>query len=102
MTESAFLQAILEAPEDDAPRLVYADRLEDHGHAARAEFIRLQCRLAKLPPGDARRPGLAAREGQLLAEHGNAWAGPLLQELGRGATIQRLIVDRVEGPIGGG
>ena len=38
--------AILDAPEDDVPRLAYADWLEEHGYDARAEFIRLQCRLA--------------------------------------------------------
>jgi uncharacterized protein (TIGR02996 family) len=39
MTED-FLQAIIDAPEDDAPRLVYADWLEDNGQPERAEFIR--------------------------------------------------------------
>jgi uncharacterized protein (TIGR02996 family) len=79
------LRAILDAPEDDAPRLVYADWLDEHagpvacdycggrdqcpkgdgtfdehwhcprcdgksnGYAERAEFIRVQCRLAQRP-----------------------------------------------------
>lgn len=41
-------RAILDAPSDDAPRLVYADWLEeygDDGDRLRAEFIRLQLRL---------------------------------------------------------
>src|SRR5262245_31886156 len=42
----SLLQAILESPDDDAPRLVYADWLEEHGTSeaekAWAEFIRLQ------------------------------------------------------------
>jgi uncharacterized protein (TIGR02996 family) len=46
--ESGFLQAILEAPDEDAPRLIYADWLDEHGEALRAEFIRLHCRLAQL------------------------------------------------------
>src|SRR4051812_5383520 len=37
----ALLAAIAEAPDDDAPRLVYADWLEEHGDDARAEFIRV-------------------------------------------------------------
>jgi len=41
--EHAFLQTILAHPNDDAPRLIYADWLEERGDAARAEFIRLQC-----------------------------------------------------------
>jgi len=29
--EAAFRQAITESPDDDTPRLIYADWLEDHG-----------------------------------------------------------------------
>src|SRR5262249_42576320 len=68
-----FLQAIAEAPGDDAPRLVYADWLEDRGADDRAEFIRLQCELAKMDEDDPRRPGLAGRQRVLLAKHGKAW-----------------------------
>src|SRR5262249_43368792 len=42
----AFLRAIFDAPEDDTPRLVYADFLEENGEGNRAELIRLQCELA--------------------------------------------------------
>lgn len=44
----ALVRAIIENPEDDSPRLVYADWLDEHGGAARAEFIRLQCELGRL------------------------------------------------------
>lgn len=50
-TENTFLAAILADPEDDLPRLVYADWIEERGRAAdvaRAEFIRAGCELAKL------------------------------------------------------
>jgi uncharacterized protein (TIGR02996 family) len=40
--DDAFVQDILDHPEDDAPRLVYADWLEEHGQGPHAEFIRLQ------------------------------------------------------------
>jgi uncharacterized protein (TIGR02996 family) len=65
----AFLQAILDAPADDAPRLIYADWLEDHGEAAHAELIRVQCELARPPAAGARarRDGLRRREEELLA-----------------------------------
>src|SRR5262245_59923246 len=43
--EEAFLAAIAAAAEDDTPRLVFADWLEDNGQPERAELIRLQCRL---------------------------------------------------------
>jgi uncharacterized protein (TIGR02996 family) len=75
--DDAFLQAIIENPEDDGPRLVYADWLEDHGESDRADFIRLQCELARLPGGDPRRKGLEARERALLKGHELEWLGPL-------------------------
>ena len=45
---SALLRACKDEPEDDAPRLVLADWLEEHGDEQRARFIRRQ--LAE-PPG---------------------------------------------------
>lgn len=39
----AFLRAIFDAPDDDTPRLVYADFLQENGDEARARFIRWQC-----------------------------------------------------------
>ncbi|MBX9580391.1 MAG: TIGR02996 domain-containing protein [Gemmataceae bacterium] len=41
----AILAAIRAAPDDDTPRLVYADWLDDHGHPEQAEFIRVQVEL---------------------------------------------------------
>lgn len=42
----ALITAILDAPDDDLPRLVLADWLDEHGENDRAEFIRLQIELA--------------------------------------------------------
>jgi uncharacterized protein (TIGR02996 family) len=75
--DEAFLQAILDAPEDDTPRLVYADWLEDHGQAERAQLIRLQCEAAALPWDDPRRPDLGKRSEHLLRKHRLEWLGPL-------------------------
>jgi uncharacterized protein (TIGR02996 family) len=41
------LRSVCEIPDDDAPRLVYADWLDEEGQAERAEFIRLSVRLAR-------------------------------------------------------
>jgi uncharacterized protein (TIGR02996 family) len=49
---AALLRAILAAPADDTPRLVYADYLEEHGDPARAAFIRTQIALARVPEYD--------------------------------------------------
>jgi uncharacterized protein (TIGR02996 family) len=43
------LRAIAAEPDDDTHRLVLADWLDEHGEPERAEFIRLQCRLAEIP-----------------------------------------------------
>lgn len=47
--EQYLRRAILEHPAADAPRLVYADWLEEHGDTQHAELIRVQIELANLP-----------------------------------------------------
>src|SRR5262245_37079412 len=54
--EEGLLQEIVTHPEDDAPRLVYADWLEDHGQPQRAEFIRLQIEVARIEEAEPRGP----------------------------------------------
>jgi uncharacterized protein (TIGR02996 family) len=44
--DTALLNAIIASPGDDLPRLIFADWLDDRGEADRAEFIRVQCRIA--------------------------------------------------------
>src|SRR5438552_3447336 len=79
--QRGFWTAIRRKPEDDVPRLAYADWLDQHGDADRAEFIRVQCALATL--GTDRRKGrkermrLEPREKVLLASHGDRWLVPL-------------------------
>ena len=81
-----FLAAILNAPDDDFPRGIYADWLEEQNHCARAEFIRLQCQLASLgypwmqsPHRFPRTPkntlvaSLFARQAELWQQHATEW-----------------------------
>jgi uncharacterized protein (TIGR02996 family) len=64
--ESAFLESILENPEEEGTWLVLADWLEEKGECERAELIRLQQSLRKrLPHRD--RATLGARVQQLIA-----------------------------------
>jgi uncharacterized protein (TIGR02996 family) len=74
--EYAFLQAILDDPDDEGLRLIFADWLEEQGQP-RGEFIRTQCTLARLPAADPRRPLLEAREQFLLATYREEWLGSL-------------------------
>jgi uncharacterized protein (TIGR02996 family) len=69
-TEAALLAAMAAAPDDDTPRLVYADWLEENGQPERAELIRLQCR----PADDT---AAHARAEELLQAHRAAWDRPL-------------------------
>lgn len=79
--EQALLAAVLARPDDDLPRLVYADYLEELGtehQVARAEFIRLQCALTEV--NELSHPQRAAwqiRERVLLNRFGPTWLAPL-------------------------
>jgi uncharacterized protein (TIGR02996 family) len=96
----AFLQDILANPEDDGPRLIFADWLEEHGGpagAARGEFIRVQCALAAgLPPG-SRRAQLEERQQHLQECHDADWARPV-RRLVRGWAFRRGFVEEVSSP----
>src|SRR5262245_26732826 len=70
----AFQQAILANPDDDAPRLIYADWPEEQGDSDRAEFIRVQCELAQMPRREPRRKPLVTRELDLLFKHYQLWS----------------------------
>src|SRR5689334_2655376 len=58
MREQDLIRAILESPEDDAPRLAYASWLDAQGQRDRAEWIRLSCRFATLAFDDPDRQPL--------------------------------------------
>jgi uncharacterized protein (TIGR02996 family) len=100
--DQAFLQAICETPEDDTPRLIYADWLEEHGDGARAEFIRVQVELARPDLGAERHRLLEKRQDELLDLHGAAWVAALALLEGvvwdefRGGFVERVKVEDVE------
>lgn len=55
--EDAFLQAILNRPADDAPRLIYADWLDENDidkEAKRSRFLRLTVKIAAMQTGHRR------------------------------------------------
>jgi uncharacterized protein (TIGR02996 family) len=76
-TEKGFLADIVQHPNDDAPRLVYADWLDEHGNPDLASFIRVQCALARLPDGCPGRVELEEQEHDLEGLHGAAWGAAL-------------------------
>ena len=70
--DQALLSAIIADPDDDRPRLVYADWLEEHGQRDRARLIRVQIELAHGPDNADDTRGLRAEEEQLEAACENA------------------------------
>jgi uncharacterized protein (TIGR02996 family) len=83
-TAQGFLDDIITHPDDDTPRLIFADWLEEHGDSARAEFIRVQLERARLPEWDARQVGLWLRERALIHQHAERWMNelPTIQGVG--------------------
>jgi uncharacterized protein (TIGR02996 family) len=73
----ALFRAILAAPADDLPRLVYADWLQEHGNAERAEFIRLQCEAWHLCPQYATVTEARTAASRLYKGHADAWHAEL-------------------------
>src|SRR5262245_21717599 len=68
-----FIRQILASPEEDAPRLGYADWLAEQGERDRAEFIRCQVEAARLAPQDPRQEPAAVRAAALLQAHEAEW-----------------------------
>jgi uncharacterized protein (TIGR02996 family) len=91
-TDDGIFQAILDNPDDDHLRLVYADWLDDHGDSARAEFIRVQIALADAQ--GATRADLHAREQWLRSAFENEWTAPLHRLVSRW-DFRRGFVDEV-------
>ncbi len=93
----AFEADIIAHPDDDTPRLVLADWLEDQNDpstSARAEFLRVQLELARLADDDPRRGPLWLRQDTLLRKHEASWLGPL-HEVARGGGWRRGFLDRL-------
>src|SRR5436305_319054 len=75
--ESGFLQALLDDPDDQAARLIFADWLDERGDP-RGAFLRVQTALAACVPDLARRTELQTKERDWLGRHeGLLLPGPL-------------------------
>lgn len=75
-----FVAAVRAELDDDLPRLIYADYLEERGDP-RGTFIRTQLELAQISLDDPRRRDLLAQEAALLARYETEWLGELSGEL---------------------
>lgn len=71
----ALYRAICAEPDDDTPRLVFADLLEEEGENIRAAFVRSQVALARVPEFDPL--SVSARQSDPGALSGHAFAHTL-------------------------
>ena len=92
--ERAFFDRIRDEPGEDGPRLIFADWLDEDGQSERAEFIRLQCALARLPEDDPRRPEIRERERILADEHKELWKQKLAPFVAE-SEFRRGVIDSV-------
>jgi uncharacterized protein (TIGR02996 family) len=76
MTEAELLAAVIAAPDDDEPRLVYADWLTERGDP-RGEYIQMACRQRRYVYYSPEYRELYDRMQALEAEHRAAWRAPL-------------------------
>jgi uncharacterized protein (TIGR02996 family) len=99
----ALLAAVRESPDDDLPRLVFADWLEEHREAERAGFIRFQVESSRAEPFS---PAARATEEQaaalLTVSNREAWThdirGLILDAGFERGFVQHVTVDAAQFP----
>src|SRR5438067_11288298 len=98
--EEALWAAICDHPDEDTPRLAYADFLDERGRepdVARAEISRLQVERAGLDPASPRAAELRAREIHLLWEWEKSWRAEHPADVCRWCLFRRGFLIRVAG-----
>jgi uncharacterized protein (TIGR02996 family) len=91
---AGLLAAIAAAPDDDAPRLVYADWLMER-EDPRGDFIAAACKLAALDPGK-KRDQLQSQVLGLMRKHVETWWVRTIQENYQRWTYRRGFVHHAE------
>ncbi len=76
MSAEPLLRTIFANPDEQTPRLLYADWLDQHGDPGRAELIRIQCLQYYGRPNPEQSRRLTDRAQGLLAEHQDSWLSP--------------------------
>jgi uncharacterized protein (TIGR02996 family) len=94
-TEEGLLADIRDHAEDDAPRLIYADWLDEHGQPLRADLIRVQVERDRPTTAEPDRERLDRRSRAILQEQEEAWTAAL-RPLVLSYSYRRGLVDEVE------
>lgn len=95
----ALLRQIKDRPDDDAPRLVLADLLQDHGDV-RGEFLHAQVVRGRLPDDAPHARALYRRERQILRDRAFDWLGPLADFASAWSFLRGLIHLELRGTRG--
>jgi uncharacterized protein (TIGR02996 family) len=100
----ALLRAIGEQPEEDTPRLVYADWLDENGDPDRADFVRNQIELARIDINDHARDPLVHKNARFLTNFVPYWRSQLPRFKGiEWGDFNRGLIEEVqaqnEGPV---
>src|SRR5262249_17925886 len=90
---------IVASPEDDVPRLIYADWLEENGDPEHADLIRVQIAHTRDPDAEGRVARLT-RLRELMVRHRGTWLGSLLRPA-PGVLLIRGFVEELTLPAEG-
>ncbi len=93
LDHDSFLAAIWKAPEENLPRLIYADYLDERNDPL-GQFIRIQCALEDCTISSSRRWELRQFEAEYLSRYGTIWAKPL-EGLVTGYAFRRGFIEMV-------
>jgi uncharacterized protein (TIGR02996 family) len=96
MTDGEALQrAVVADPDDDTPRLIYADWLEENGQAERAAFIRAHIEASRAEPFSEQARQAQVRAGQLLDKNRQAWTRHFQKHLFLTLDFQRGFIGKI-------
>ena len=93
-SDEALIADIVAEPDDDRPRLVYADFLQQRGDP-RGELIAIQCalELARAADEDAKAAKLSSASRKLLDAHELLWVAPARSILPRAMRFRRGFIE---------
>jgi len=96
MTEGdALRRAVISDPDDDTPRLIFADWLDENGQTDRAAFIRLQVESARAEPFGLQARAAEDRANRLLDSYLDAWTEHLRSHFAEAPRFRRGFVEHV-------
>ena len=94
--EKALFQAILNSPDDDTPRLTYADWLDENGDKAHAKFIRALCLLEYASISEDERARLDRKTSKWIKNDSWKWIEKIRARVAYSCSFHRGFFDRLE------